>query len=230
MKRALLLTLLAIFSFTQSTLAIDFNSLWNKFKDNQSTVFAAFGGILGITAVIGYKALQKKAIERKKMEEFVQKHPINFMFYLAPGTEYSKLDHKRKIDYLKQKNNINGQWLKNKTNFLTEQELKFPFLAREKEQRILSKLTPYSGMENSNTIFDEESQIKLAIEKSLTDQKEPLINKNVPTNYNEEEAFQLALARSLEDVTTRKGTVAPVKKLTPPVSGPTGKEEEEEET
>ena len=226
MKRALLLTLLAIFSYTQSTLTIDFNSLWNKLKENQSTVFAAFGGILGITAVIGYKALQKKAIERKKMEEFVQKHPINFMFYLAPGTEYSKLDHKGKIDYLKQ-NNINGQWLKNKTNFLTEQELKFPFLAHEKEQRILSKLTPYSGMENSNTIFDEESQIKLAIKKSLTDQKKPLINKNVPTNYNEEEAFQLALARSLEETPPRKNMVTSAKP-TPPISGQEGKQEEED--
>lgn len=226
MKRALLLTLLAIFSFTQSTLAIDFNSLWNKFKDNQSTVFAAFGGILGITAVIGYKALQKKAIERKKMEEFVQKHPINFMFYLAPGTEYSKLDHKGKIDYLKQ-NNINGQWLKNKTNFLTEQELKFPFLAREKEQRILSKLTPYSGMENSNTIFDEQAQIALATKRSLADQKKPSINLNIPTNYNEEEAFRLALALSLQETPLTKNTITPIK-LTPPVSGLEGKQEEEE--
>ncbi len=225
MKRALLLTLLAIFSYTQSTLTIDFNSLWNKLKENQSTVFAAFGGILGITAVIGYKALQKKAIERKKMEEFVQKHPINFMFYLAPGTEYSKLDHKGKIDYLKQ-NNINGQWLKNKTNFLTEQELKFPFLAHEKEQRILSKLTPYSGMENSNTIFDEESQIKLAIKKSL-DQQNPLVNQHVPINYNEEEAFQLALARSLEETPPRKNMVTSAKP-TPPISGQEGKQEEED--
>jgi hypothetical protein len=215
MKRALLLSLMAIFSFTQSTLAINFDSLWNKIKDNHLTVIAAFGGILGVSAVIGYKSLQKKATQRKELDEFSKKHPINFMFYLGSGTEYSTLDHKGKMEYLKQHNL--GKFLKNNKSFLTDEEQRSPLLARQKEQNLLG-LSPLNA---------EECDIALAIQRSLTDQKKPSINLKLPANYNEKEALQLALARSLEKTPTRKNTGTPVKS-TPPVSGPTGKEEEEE--
>ncbi len=142
MKRIFLITLTLIFSFMQATHAMSFDSLWNKIKEHHMAIAATLGGIVTVSAFIGYKKFQKNAAEKKALEDFKKAHTVNIMFYLAHGTQYSKLDHKSKIKYI-QKLPISEIKKNPNRYFLTPQELNNSDLAKQKEMEILQLLSPY---------------------------------------------------------------------------------------
>ncbi len=209
MKRIFLITLTLIFSFMQATHAMSFDSLWNKIKEHHMAIAATLGGIVTVSAFIGYKKFQKNAAEKKALEDFKKAHPVNIMFYLADGTQYSKLDHKRKIEYI-QKLPISDIKKNPNRYFLTPQELNNPDLAKQKEMEILQLLSP----KPIHSIF---SQDDLDIQKALEESLKTSIPKKsnfTADNYNEDEAIKLAIELSLKEKQQRKAT------------GPLGKEEE----